>query len=87
MVLSFKLPFNCFHAANQLVATTILILHLVDIIPKNLSDSALVVSMLLVFTSLRKCCPLYALLGFGTCTTSAGGKKNPPRIKTKKLDI
>jgi hypothetical protein len=68
------------------IAATLLILHLADVIPENLIDSALVVSMLLVFTSLRKCCPLYALLGFGTCTTSYNGKKTP-RIKTKKLDI
>ncbi|MBS3807552.1 MAG: DUF2892 domain-containing protein [Bacteroidales bacterium] len=68
-----------------LLAAAILILYFVEFIPEHLMDASLAVSLLLVFTSLRKCCPLYALLGFGTCQTGAGSSN--PRIKTRKLKI
>ena len=68
-----------------LLAAALLVLYFVELIPENLMDTSLAVSLLLVFTSLRRCCPLYALLGFGTCQTGASGSN--PRIKTKKLDL
>ena len=40
---------------------------------------------LLFITSIRRCCPLYALLGFGTCGIASDVKE--PAIKTKKLKI
>jgi len=67
------------------LGAAILILYFVDLIPEHLMDVSLAVSLLLVFTSLRRCCPLYALLGFGTCQTGTAGSN--PRIKTRKLDI
>ena len=42
-------------------------------------------AILMFFTALRSCCPIYAMLGFGTC-----GIKNDnstPKIKTKKLEL
>ena len=42
-------------------------------------------SVILFFTSLRRCCPLYALLGFGTCGVASDGKE--PIIKTKKVKL
>lgn len=40
---------------------------------------------LLFITSMRRCCPLYMLLGFGTCGIQT--EKKEPVIKTKKLDL
>lgn len=37
------------------------------------------------FTSMRRCCPLYALLGFGTCGIQSDGSE--PIIKTKKAKL
>ena len=68
------------------LGAAILILYFVKLIPEHLMDASLAVSLLLVFTSLRRCCPLYALLGFGTCQTGGTASSNP-RIKTRKLDI
>jgi hypothetical protein len=45
----------------------------------------LVALVLLFFTSVRKCCPVYALLGFGTCKVESNGEK--PVIKTKKVTL
>ncbi len=40
---------------------------------------------LLFMTSMRRCCPLYALLGFGTCGIENDG--NEPKIKTRKVKL
>ena len=40
---------------------------------------------LLFITSMRQCCPLYALLGLGTCGIQAEGKE--PVITTKKIKL
>ena len=40
---------------------------------------------LLFITSMRRCCPLYALLGFGTCGVENDGKE--PKIKTRKVKL
>lgn len=42
-------------------------------------------AVLLLITSMRRCCPIYALLGFGTCGIEADGKE--PVIKTKKAKL
>ena len=42
-------------------------------------------TVMLFITSMRKCCPLYALLGFGTCGIESDGKA--PIIKTKKVKL
>ena len=68
-----------------LLAAAIIILYISGIIPEDYSNTSLLVAGLLVFTTLRKCCPLYALLGFGTCQT--GTTSSNPRIKTKKLNL
>jgi len=68
-----------------LLAAAIIILYISGMIPEDYTNTSLVVAGLLVFTTLRKCCPLYALLGFGTCQTAAAPSN--PRIKTKKLDL
>jgi hypothetical protein len=40
---------------------------------------------LLFMTSMRRCCPLYALLGFGTCSIQSDGSE--PKIKAKKVKL
>lgn len=42
-------------------------------------------SAILFFTSMRKCCPIYALLGFGTCGIPSGGKEPVVKVKNVKL--
>ena len=41
--------------------------------------------LVLVFTSLNQCCPLYAILGLGTCGVKVDESKK--RIETEKLDL
>lgn len=40
---------------------------------------------LLFFTSMRRCCPLYAMLGFGTC--SIDRKPAEQKVDVKKIDL
>ena len=42
-------------------------------------------AVMLFITSMRKCCPIYALLGFGTCGIESDGKE--PIIRTKKVKL
>ena len=42
-------------------------------------------AVMLFITSMRKCCPLYAILGFGTCGIESDVKE--PIIKTKKVKL
>jgi hypothetical protein len=43
-------------------------------------------AMLLFITSMRRCCPLYALFGFGTCGIQTN-EGDEPVIKTKKIKL
>ncbi len=45
----------------------------------------LVGGMLMFITSLRRCCPLYAILGMGTCEIRK--PEGEAKIKAKKLDL
>ena len=67
------------------IAAGIIILYFTDIIPGRLGNISLFVAALLFMTSLRKCCPIYSLLGFGTCGVDTGNVE--PKIKTKKLKL
>lgn len=68
-----------------ILAISILVLHYTDVIPAQYGDVALVFAIILAFTAFRKCCPLYAVLGFGTCGVDTGNQE--VRIKTKKLEL
>ena len=48
-------------------------------------QALIVVALILAATSLRRCCPLYALLGFGTCGIETD--KTDKVIETKPLDL
>jgi hypothetical protein len=49
------------------------------------ATGAIITATILLMTSLRQCCPLYALLGFGTCGIDTG--KSDKTIKTEKLKL
>ncbi|MBN2805043.1 MAG: DUF2892 domain-containing protein [Prolixibacteraceae bacterium] len=51
------------------LALLILVLYFTKVVE---SEIFLFVAFVLVMTSLRRCCPLYALLGLGTCGTNTG---------------
>ena len=68
-----------------IIAAGIIILYFTNIISGRLGNISLFVAALLFMTSLRKCCPIYALLGFGTCGVDTGNVE--PKIKTKKLKL
>ena len=40
---------------------------------------------LLFITSLRRCCPIYALLGFGTCGIQTD--ENEQKVRPKKINL
>lgn len=48
-------------------------------------QALIVVALILAATSLRRCCPLYALLGLGTCGIETD--KTDRVIDTKPLDL
>jgi hypothetical protein len=70
-----------------IAAVGILILHATHVIPEENADIFLIGAALLAMTALRKCCPLYALLGFGTCSSTSTANPEDPKIPTKKLDL
>jgi hypothetical protein len=69
-------------AIRLVIAVTLVILYFTKVIG---TPAILFISMVLLFTSLRRCCPLYALLGLGTCgiKTEATDRK----IETDKLKL
>jgi hypothetical protein len=69
-----------------IIAVGILILHGTHILPRENSEIFLLGAAILAMTALRKCCPFYVLLGFGTCSSNPKGNAKNPRITTKKLD-
>ncbi len=70
-----------------ILAVSILILHATQVLPRENSEVYLVGAALLAMTALRKCCPLYGLFGFGTCSSTSKANSKTPQIPTKKLDV
>ncbi len=66
-------------------AIILAILYITKTLEGTWGDIALALAILLGITSLRRCCPLYALLGFGTCGIET--KESDTKIKTEKLDL
>lgn len=48
-------------------------------------QAVIIIALILAATSLRRCCPLYALLGLGTCGIETD--KTDRVIDTKPLDL
>ncbi len=61
------------------------VLYITKVVDGTWGDIALALAILLGITSLRRCCPIYALLGFGTCGIET--KESETKIKTEKLDL
>jgi hypothetical protein len=65
---------------------TLFILYALNVIPAKLETASLFLGGLLLMTSFRRCCPLYAILGFGTCSTGINDKEEP-KVKVEKLKL
>ncbi len=65
------------------VAMIIIIGYFTNIITGRWGNILLFAAGVLLLTSLRRCCPIYAILGFGTCGIDTGDEEI--KIKTKKL--
>ncbi|GAP70151.1 hypothetical protein BA6E_121609 [Bacteroidales bacterium 6E] len=68
-----------------IIAIILAILYIKKTLEGTWGDIALALAILLGITSLRRCCPLYALLGFGTCGIET--KESDTKIKTERLDL
>lgn len=68
-------------------AITIFVLYYLEVISGDLGEGLLIAAVVLFATSLRRCCPIYGLLGLGTCSASAASKQDRAIIKTKKLKL
>jgi hypothetical protein len=69
-------------AIRLVIAVTLAILYFTKVLE---SSFFLFLSLILVFTSLRRCCPLYALLGLGTCGIKTD--ETDRKIDTEKLKL
>lgn len=67
------------------VAVVIAILYFTNVIEGKLANTLGIIGIVLAMTSLRQCCPLYAILGMGTCGTDVG--ESDVKIKTDKLNL
>lgn len=70
-------------AIRLVAAATLVILYFTNVLE---SSFFLFLSFILVMTSLRRCCPIYALLGLGTCgvhTTETKTKIDTDKLKLK----
>ncbi len=68
-----------------ILAVILGILYFTKIVEGEWATGTIFVAMMLLMTSLRKCCPIYALLGLGTCGVDPG--KSDKTIKTEKLKL
>jgi hypothetical protein len=64
------------------IAAILIILYYTKIVEYQ---AVIIIALILAATSLRRCCPLYALLGLGTCGIETD--KTDRVIDTKPLDL
>jgi len=67
------------------VALVLGVLYFTKVIEGTWAIVAIVAASVLFLTGLRSCCPIYAVLGFGTCGVST--KETDKKIETGKLDL
>ena len=60
-------------------------LYFLNILEGTIGNVAFLISFILFFTAIKGCCPLYTIVGFGTCNKRTTRTK--PRIKVKKLKL
>ncbi len=68
------------------IAAVLFLLYFLDVLTGQIGETAMIVAVVLLVTSLRRCCPVYALIGRGTCGTTPN-RKQEQVIKVKKLDL
>ena len=68
------------------IAAVLFLLYFLEVFTGSAGETLLIVAVVLLITSMRRCCPLYALLGRGTCSPDTGDEQKPV-IKVKKLDL
>jgi|AntRauTorcE11898_2_1112593.scaffolds.fasta_scaffold01661_2 hypothetical protein len=68
------------------IAAIVFLLYYLEVITGNTGETLMIIAVVLLITSVRRCCPIYALIGRGTCSPEAP-KKGKQVIKVKKLDI
>ncbi len=67
------------------IAIVLLTLYFTKTVEGNWAQGALIGSFLMIMTSMRRCCPLYALIGRGTCGVDTGSTEK--KIETKKFEL
>ncbi len=67
------------------IAAVLFLLYFLEVIGGEAGETVLIIAVVLLVTSVRRCCPVYALLGRGTCGTTSARQK--PVIKVKKLEL
>jgi hypothetical protein len=65
-----------------IIAVTLATLYFTKVLE---SSFFLFLALVLVLTSLRRCCPIYALLGLGTCGVKTDETKR--KIETEKMNL
>jgi len=65
-----------------IAATVLVILYFTNVLESGIF---LFIALTLMLTSLRQCCPIYALIGKGTCGVEP--VKTDKKIETEKLDL
>lgn len=68
-----------------ILALILAILYFTKTVEGSWAEGTAILAVVLAMTSLRQCCPLYALLGFGTCGIKT--EKSDIIIKTEKLKL
>lgn len=66
-----------------LLAMILVILRLLHVFKGDWPDIIVVIATFLFLTGLRRCSPLYSVLGFGTCGLAKEDDDQKPVIKTK----
>ena len=67
------------------LSVILVILYFTHIIDSRFDNYLIAGAFLMFVTSLRSCCPIYAILGLGTCKVIPADDE--VKIKTKKIDL
>lgn len=68
-----------------IIAALILALNHFDVIKGDLASGLLFVAVVLLITAIKRCSPIYSLLGLGTCGIPNDNKE--AQIKPKRLNL
>lgn len=68
---------------RMVLSISIAILYFLNIFNGTIANIALPIAFILFFTATRGCCPVYSLIGIGTCSSSV--KRKTPLVKVKKI--